>query len=163
MFVFVVMAGVGNSAQKVETLAGMVKKRIKGLFQVNKVGKRIVREYWDPKSEDLDHLVVTRVQPTLHILLSVNRIECGDEEVICPTLKVKEGKTRKKKDLKGIKDRQPQSEGVCNVDEEGRGVGKPRRGKTQENQSNMGRIGESCSNVVQVKGSEGGKKMTVPL
>ena len=61
--------------------------------------------------------------------------------MICPTLKVKEGKTRKKKDLKGIKDRQPQSEGVCNVDEEGRGVGKPRRGKTQENQSNMGRIG----------------------
>ena len=87
---------------------------------MNKVGKRIVREYWDPKSEDLvgsflyfatkihqerdefttplgggrhseyftnqhwqcdlrvililqDHLVVTRVQPTLHILLSVNR------------------------------------------------------------------------------------------
>ena len=35
MFVFVVMAGVGNSAQKVETLAGMVKKRIKGLFQVH--------------------------------------------------------------------------------------------------------------------------------
>ena len=73
------LAGVGSSIKKVETLAGMVKKKMTGLFQVipllisfshpttpfcedfamnikmqvNKIGERIVREYWDPKSEDL--------------------------------------------------------------------------------------------------------------
>ena len=79
-----VLAGVGSSIQKVETLAGMVKKKMTGLFQVpsyhslvqmitfcenssvkrrmqvNKTGERIVREYWEPKSEDLvsgEHIV----------------------------------------------------------------------------------------------------------
>jgi len=48
-----VMAGVGSSIEKVEALASMVKKKMTGLFQVNKAGERIVREYWDPKSDDL--------------------------------------------------------------------------------------------------------------
>merc|ERR1711874_415688 len=88
----------------VETLAGMVKKKMTGLFQVNKTGERIVREYWDPKSEDLDHLVVTRVQPTLHVLLSVERIECEGEDVIVPTPKSSSGKKRKPRSRQEGKD-----------------------------------------------------------
>ena len=63
-----VLAGIGSSIKRVEKLVGMLKQKMKGLFQVqslisneqtqlkvqvNKGGERIVREYWDPKSEDL--------------------------------------------------------------------------------------------------------------
>ena len=65
---FSVLAGIGSSIKRVEKLVDMLKKKMKGLFQVqslisheqtqlkvqvNKGGERIVREYWDPKSEDL--------------------------------------------------------------------------------------------------------------
>ena len=65
---FSVLAGIGSSIKRVEKLVDMLKQKMKGLFQVqslisneqtqlkvqvNKGGERIVREYWDPKSEDL--------------------------------------------------------------------------------------------------------------
>ena len=66
--IFSVLAGIGSSIKRVEKLVDMLKQKMKGLFQVqslisneqtqlnvqvNKGGERIVREYWDPKSEDL--------------------------------------------------------------------------------------------------------------
>ena len=63
-----VLAGIGSSIKRVEKLVDMLKQKMKGLFQVqslisneqtqlkvqvNKGGERIVREYWDPKTEDL--------------------------------------------------------------------------------------------------------------
>jgi len=156
-----VMAGVGSSIQKVEALASMVKKKMTGLFQVNKAGERIVREYWDPKSDDLDHLVVTRVQPTLHILLSMERIECEGEKVISPALK--ESGRKKRKDDQGDKEKRPpkklQSEAARNADQEGKR--KSRRGKASEKQCNVDRVGgdEKCLNEVERELKEGKRGM----
>jgi len=148
-----VMAGVGSSIQKVETLASMVKKKMTGLFQVNKAGERIVREYWDPKTDDLDHLVVTRVQPTLHILLSVERIECEGETVISPALK-ESGRKKKKDHHQGDKEKHPpkktQSGAAKNANNEGKGMRKSRRGKATEKQRQVDRVEgeEKCLNEV---------------
>merc|ERR1712096_90192 len=102
-------------------------------------GERIAREYWDPKSDDLDHLVVTRVQPTLHILLSMERIECEGEKVMGPTVKES---GRKKKSHRGDKEKQPpkkpQSGAVKNTEQEGNGKKRSRRGKAAEKQDKVG-------------------------
>merc|ERR1712179_120172 len=37
--------------------------------------EKVVREFWDPKTEELDPLVVTRHVPTVHILLEINKGE----------------------------------------------------------------------------------------
>jgi len=154
-----VLAGVGSSIKKVETLAGMVKKKMTGLFQVNKTGERIVREYWDPKSEDLDHLVVTRVQPTLHILLSMERIECEGEKVISPALK--ESGRRKKKDTQGDKEKHPVKKPLSgefkNADQEVKRTRKSRRGKMAEKQCQVEGNEKSLNDIerAQKEGKDG--------
>jgi ribonuclease P/MRP protein subunit RPP25 len=40
------------------------------VYEVRRAGYRTVQEFWEPKLEDLDTLLVTRQIPTLHILLS---------------------------------------------------------------------------------------------
>merc|ERR1719461_973936 len=126
----------GSSIKRVEKLVDMLKQKMKGLFQVNKGGERIVREYWDPKSEDLDHLVVTRVQPTLHVLLSVERIECEGEEVILPAPKSSSGKKKKPRSRHEGSDPSYQKQRDGEVQEaaakEGKRTRRPRRGKGNE-------------------------------
>ena len=58
---------------KVVTLAEIVKRRNKHVHQVTKIGEKTVREFWDPKTEELDPLVVNRLVPTVHILLDLKR------------------------------------------------------------------------------------------
>jgi len=146
-----VLAGVGGNIKKVEALAGMVKRKMTGLFQVNKTGERIVREYWDPKSADLDHLVVTRIQPTLHILLSIERIECDGERVISPSLK--ESGRRKKKDNLRDKEKHPAknppSGELKNTDQEVKRTRKSRRGKVAEKQCHVEGSDEKCLEDIQ--------------
>jgi len=131
-----VLAGIGSSIKRVEKLVDMLKQKMKGLFQVNKGGERIVREYWDPKSEDLDHLVVTRVQPTLHVLLSVERIECEGEDVIVPAPKSSSGKKKKPRGCQEGND--PSYQRRCNEEvqeaaaKEGKRTRRPRRGNGNE-------------------------------
>merc|ERR1719234_1860081 len=121
-----------------------------GLFQVNKAGERIVREYWDPKSDDLDHLVVTRMQPTLHILLSMERIECEGEKVIGPAVKES---GRKNKNPRGDKEKhppkKPQSGAAKNTEQEGNGKKRSRRGKAAEKQDKVGNGDVQCLNEVE--------------
>jgi len=156
-----VLAGVGSSIQKVETLAGMVKMKMTGLFQVNKAGERVVREYWDPKSDDLDHLVVTRIQPTLHILLSMERIECEGEKVISPASKES---GRKKKNHRGDKEKHPpkklQSGAAKNTEQEGNGKKRSRRGKPAEKQDKVGGDEQRLNEVERVlkEGKRSGKE-----
>jgi hypothetical protein len=40
------------------------------VYEVRRTGYRRVQEFWEPKLEELDTLLVTRQIPTLHILLS---------------------------------------------------------------------------------------------
>jgi len=133
-----VLAGIGSSIKRVEKLVDMLKQKMKGLFQVNKGGERIVREYWDPKSEDFDHLVVTRVQPTLHVLLSVERIECEGEDVIVPAPKSSSGKKKKPRgrqegnDLSHQKQRDEELQEAAARD--GKRTRRPRRGNEKRDQ-----------------------------
>jgi hypothetical protein len=41
------------------------------VYEVRRTGYRRVQEFWEPKLEELDTLLVTRQIPTLHILLSM--------------------------------------------------------------------------------------------
>ena len=70
-----VISASGANTEKVVTLAEIIKRRVKNVYQEINVGEKIVREYWDPKTEDLDTLVVTRHVPAIHILLCINRGE----------------------------------------------------------------------------------------
>ena len=45
--------------------------------QKTKIGGKLVKEYWEPKTEDLESLVVTRQVPTIHILLTLDRESGG--------------------------------------------------------------------------------------
>jgi len=69
----IVVGGCGPNTEKVVTLAEIIKRRNKHVHQVTKVGEKSVREFWEPKTEDLDPLVVTRLVPTVHILLAIRR------------------------------------------------------------------------------------------
>jgi hypothetical protein len=40
------------------------------VYEVRRTGYRKVQEFWEPKLEELDTLLVTRQIPTLHSLLS---------------------------------------------------------------------------------------------
>jgi len=70
-----VIGGSGTNTEKVVTLAEIIKRRIKNVRQEIKIGEKVVREFWDPKTEELDPLVVTRHVPTVHILLEINKGE----------------------------------------------------------------------------------------
>merc|ERR1712059_214729 len=75
-----VLAGCGPNTAKVVTIAEVIKRRNKQVQQITRMGEKTVREFWDPKTEDLDPLVVTRIVPTLHILLSKNRHEGSEAQ-----------------------------------------------------------------------------------
>ncbi|XP_047480282.1 ribonuclease P protein subunit p25-like protein [Penaeus chinensis] len=62
--------GSGPAAGKAVSCAEITKKRMKNLHQITHLCYRIVQEYWDPKSDGLDRLCVTREIPTVAILLS---------------------------------------------------------------------------------------------
>nr|XP_027226036.1 ribonuclease P protein subunit p25-like protein [Penaeus vannamei] len=62
--------GSGPAAGKAVSCAEITKKRVKNLHQITHLCYRKVQEYWDPKSDGLDRLCVTREIPTVAILLS---------------------------------------------------------------------------------------------
>ena len=59
----------GPGITKAITCAEMTKRKFGKLKQDTKICYRKVREYWDPKTEDLDQLVVIREIPAIHIYL----------------------------------------------------------------------------------------------
>ncbi|RZF41952.1 hypothetical protein LSTR_LSTR015576 [Laodelphax striatellus] len=66
----VLWTGCGPAVVKTVSCAEIMKKRFKGLHQINKICYTKVEEFWTPLQEDLEELVVTRELPTIHILLS---------------------------------------------------------------------------------------------
>jgi ribonuclease P/MRP protein subunit RPP25 len=67
-----VIAGSGNSTSKAVSIAEILKRRNKSVHQITKIGVKKVEEHWDPKSDELDPLVVTREIPTIHLVLFRN-------------------------------------------------------------------------------------------
>jgi len=102
----VVLGGSGPNTAKVVTLAEIIKRRNKHVHQVTNIGEKTVKEFWDPKTEELDPLVVTRLVPTIHILLDLNgdRKQEGFMEVLWgdgikeATKKPKQRKKKKKEE-----------------------------------------------------------------
>lgn len=66
----IVWSGSGPALSKTITCAEITKRKFKNLNQRTQICYRKEREYWDPKNEELDQLVVVREYPAIHILLS---------------------------------------------------------------------------------------------
>ncbi|XP_076360812.1 ribonuclease P protein subunit Rpp25 [Tachypleus tridentatus] len=64
-----VIAGVGKAINKSITCAEIMKRKYKSLHQITKIGYKRVEELWEPKTEELDKLKVTREIPAMYILL----------------------------------------------------------------------------------------------
>ena len=69
-----VLSGSGSNTSKVVTLAEIIRRRHKNVQQQIEVGERVVQEYWEPKDEGLDTIIVTRRIPTIHFMLDINKI-----------------------------------------------------------------------------------------
>ncbi|XP_076053043.1 ribonuclease P protein subunit p25-like protein isoform X2 [Oratosquilla oratoria] len=67
--------GSGPATTKVISCVEIIKRKNRNLHQLNKIGYKIVEEYWDPKLEDLDQLKVVRRIPTLFVLLSKDLVQ----------------------------------------------------------------------------------------
>ena len=101
-----VVGGCGPNTEKVVTLAEIIKRRNKHVHQVTKVGYIIVREFWDPKTEELNPLVVTRLVQTVHILLVMRREDEQKQGGLLDVLWGEEGKAgngRQRKVKKSVK------------------------------------------------------------
>jgi len=79
-----VIAGSGeNAIQKVSSLATSVKRDMKNkkIYEIRKKGSRQIDEYWIPTEEGLAPLMVSRHVPTLHILLSIQKIDTSESDI----------------------------------------------------------------------------------
>ncbi|XP_055344559.1 ribonuclease P protein subunit p25-like protein isoform X2 [Paramacrobiotus metropolitanus] len=67
---FVIFYGSGPAINKTISCVEIFKRRVKDLYQINKLGFEEVEEIWNPKIEGLNVLKVSRKIPALHVLLS---------------------------------------------------------------------------------------------
>lgn len=70
----IVWSGAGVAVPKAISCAEILKRQFSIPHQVNKLTYKTVEEYWEPKVEGLETLVVKRQIPIIHILLSVDDI-----------------------------------------------------------------------------------------
>ncbi|XP_077515388.1 ribonuclease P protein subunit Rpp25 [Amblyomma americanum] len=70
-----VFTGSGHALPKTITCAEILKRKHKGIHQVNKVLYKKVEDLWEPKSPELDRLKITREIPTIRILLSKDPVD----------------------------------------------------------------------------------------
>ncbi|XP_026462271.1 ribonuclease P protein subunit p25-like protein isoform X2 [Ctenocephalides felis] len=74
----VVWSANGGGVSKAITCAEIMKRDYYPLHQITKICYTKVEEYWDPKIEDLEQIVVTRQIPAIHILLSIDEIDTNE-------------------------------------------------------------------------------------
>lgn len=74
----IVIKGVSNAVETAVKLAELIKHRIKGLHQINKINHITIVDEYDPLEEGLDHLKFTRIVTMLEILLSKNPLDTSD-------------------------------------------------------------------------------------
>jgi len=66
----IVIKGVSNAVESAVKLAELIKHRIKGLHQLNKISHITIVDEYEPLEEGLDHLKFTRIVTMLEITLS---------------------------------------------------------------------------------------------
>ncbi|XP_045519553.1 ribonuclease P protein subunit p25-like protein isoform X1 [Pieris brassicae] len=71
----VVWSGAGVAISKVISCAEILKRKFSLKYQVTKLTFKSVEEYWEPKLDGLETIVVKRQIPVIHILLSSQEIE----------------------------------------------------------------------------------------
>lgn len=70
----VVWTGAGVAISKAISCAEILKRQFSIEHQVTKLTYKTVEEYWEPKIDGLETLVVKRQIPLIHILLSVDAV-----------------------------------------------------------------------------------------
>ncbi len=68
----VVIKGVSNAVQSAVDLAELIKHRVKGLHQINKISNITIVDEYEPLVEGLDHLKFSRIVTMLQITLTKN-------------------------------------------------------------------------------------------
>ena len=66
----VVIKGVSNAVQSAVNLAELIKHRVKGLHQINKISNVTIVDEYEPLVEGLDHLKFSRIVTMLQITLT---------------------------------------------------------------------------------------------
>ena len=126
----VVIKGVSNAVQSAVNLAELIKHRVKGLHQINKISNITIVDEFEPLIEGLDHLKFSRVVTMLQITLTksenVDTSDIGYQPPI-PESEVQEYNERERNDGEGSK-RGP-STGNRGRGERGRGRGRGRGGR----------------------------------
>jgi hypothetical protein len=56
------------------TVVEIVKRRLRGLHQLNRIVQKEVVEFWDPKLPELETLKVTRLIPAIIVVLSGHQV-----------------------------------------------------------------------------------------
>ena len=74
----VIIKGVSNAVESAVKLAELIKHRIAGLHQVNKISHITILDEYEPLEEGLDHLKFTRVVTMLEIKLSKKALDTKD-------------------------------------------------------------------------------------
>jgi len=74
----VVIKGVSNAVESAVKLAELIKHRIKGLHQLNKISHITIVDEYEPLEEGLDHLKFTRIVTMLEITLSKEASNTSD-------------------------------------------------------------------------------------
>lgn len=75
---FVIIKGVSNGVYEAVKLGELVKHRIKGLHQINKITNITIEDEYEPLVEGLDHLKFTRIVTLLEIKLSKAPLDIND-------------------------------------------------------------------------------------
>ncbi|CAH0720740.1 unnamed protein product, partial [Brenthis ino] len=71
----VVWSGAGVAIAKAISCAEILKRQYSIRHQVTKLSYKSVEEYWEPKVDGLETIVVKRQIPVIHILLSTEEIQ----------------------------------------------------------------------------------------
>jgi len=66
----IVIKGVSNAVQSAVDLAELIKHRVKGLHQINKISNITIVDEYEPLVEGLDHLKFSRIVTMLQIVLT---------------------------------------------------------------------------------------------
>jgi len=67
----IIIKGVSNAVESAVKLAELIKHRVKGLHQLNKISNITIDDEYEPLEEGLDHLKFTRIVTMLEIKLSL--------------------------------------------------------------------------------------------
>ncbi len=74
----VIIKGVSNAAESAVKLGELIKHRVKGLHQINKITYTTINDEYEPLEEGLDHLKIPRIVTVLEIKLSKEPLDAND-------------------------------------------------------------------------------------